>query len=94
MVSAGGRGAHLILPPMACGRHERQIPIASTVFGGGNEHHSVAEESNGILVAANYMQEIPSAENKAFVDKFHARYGDMYISDLAMGAYPGHVDLG
>ncbi|MCA1177243.1 MULTISPECIES: ABC transporter substrate-binding protein [unclassified Pantoea] len=67
-----------------------KIPIASTVFGGGNEHIILSpEESNGILVAANYMQEIPSAENKAFVDKFHARYGDMYISDLAMGAYQG-----
>ena len=67
-----------------------KIPIASTVFGGGNEHIILSpEESNGILVAANYMQEIPSAENKAFVDKFHARYGDMYISDLVMGAYQG-----
>lgn len=67
-----------------------KIPIASTVFGGGNEHIILSpEESNGILVAANYMQEIPSAENRAFVDKFHARYGDMTISDLAMGAYQG-----
>ncbi|KHJ65468.1 urea ABC transporter [Pantoea rodasii] len=67
-----------------------KIPIASTVFGGGNEHIILSpEESNGILVAANYMQEIPSAVNKAFVDKFHARYGDIYISDLAMGAYQG-----
>ncbi|XXN66411.1 urea ABC transporter substrate-binding protein (plasmid) [Enterobacter ludwigii] len=69
-----------------------KIPIASTVFGGGNEHIILSpEESNGILVAANYMQEIPSPENTAFVERFHARYGanTPYISDLAMGAYQG-----
>ncbi|MCW1876662.1 transporter substrate-binding protein [Erwinia sp. INIA-01] len=69
-----------------------KIPIASTVFGGGNEHIILSpEESNGILVCANYMQEIPTPENKAFVDKFQARYGSSvpYISDLAMGAYQG-----
>ncbi|MBM7341214.1 ABC transporter substrate-binding protein [Pantoea coffeiphila] len=69
-----------------------KIPIASTVFGGGNEHIILSpEESNGILVCANYMQEIPTPENKAFVEKFQARYGSSvpYISDLAMGAYQG-----
>lgn len=69
-----------------------KIPIASTVFGGGNEHIILSpEESNGILVCANYMQEIPTPENKAFVEKFQARFGSSvpYISDLAMGAYQG-----
>ena len=74
-----------------------KIPIASTVFGGGNEHIILSpEESNGILVAANYMQEIPSPENKAFVERFHARYGAQYAVHQRPGdgRLSGHVDLG
>ena len=69
-----------------------KIPIASTVFGAGNEHIILSpEESNGIVIGANYMQEIPSPENRAFVDKFHARFGAStpHISDLAVSAYQG-----
>lgn len=69
-----------------------KIPIASTVFGSGNEHIILSpEESNGILVCANYMQEIPTPENQAFVKKFKAKYGNNapYVHDLAMGAYQG-----
>ncbi|MDR3434347.1 MAG: transporter substrate-binding protein [Rouxiella aceris] len=69
-----------------------KIPIASTVFGSGNEHIILSpEESNGILVCANYMQEIPTADNTAFVSKFRQKYGSNapYIHDLAMGAYQG-----
>ncbi|GAB2941852.1 urea ABC transporter substrate-binding protein [Hafnia psychrotolerans] len=69
-----------------------KIPIASTVFGSGNEHIILSpEESNGILVCANYMQEIPTPDNEAFVKKFKAKYGKNapYVHDLAMGAYQG-----
>lgn len=69
-----------------------KIPIASTVFGSGNEHIILSpEESNGILVCANYMQEIPTPDNQAFVAKFKAKYGANApaISDLAMGSYQG-----
>ena len=36
-VGAGGRRAHLVLPPVGGGRDEQEIPMASTTFGGGNE---------------------------------------------------------
>lgn len=69
-----------------------KIPIASTVFGTGNEHIILSpEESNGILICANYMQEIQTPVNQAFVAKFKAKYGANapYVHDLAMGAYQG-----
>lgn len=69
-----------------------KIPIASTTFGNGNEHIVLSpDEGNGILIAQNYIQELDTAPNKAFVGKFHTRFGDdyPYISELAMGSYQG-----
>lgn len=69
-----------------------KIPIASTTFGNGNEHIVLSpEESNGILIAQNYIQELQTPQNLEFVGKFHKRFGSdyPYISELAMGNYQG-----
>ncbi|MDR5886433.1 ABC transporter substrate-binding protein [Vreelandella janggokensis] len=69
-----------------------EIPIASTTFAGGNEHIVLSpEEANGIRICQNYVQELPNPINKAFVERFHARFGEdyPYITELAMGAWQG-----
>jgi urea transport system substrate-binding protein len=69
-----------------------KLPIASTTFAGGNEHVVLApEECNGILICQNYVQELATPNNQAFVSKFHQRFGAdyPYITELAMGAYQG-----
>lgn len=71
-----------------------KIPIASTSFGSGNEHIILSpEEGNGILLCANYMQEIGQPANLDFVKRFHQKYGDdaPYISDMAVSAYQGFM---
>ena len=69
-----------------------KLPIASTTFAGGNEHIVLSpEESNGILICQNYVQELQTPTNLAFVDRFHKRFGAdyPYITELAMATYQG-----
>lgn len=71
-----------------------KIPMTSTSFGSGNEHIILSpEESNGMLICANYMQEINQPTNIDFVKRFKEKYGPNapYVSDLAMGAYQGFL---
>ncbi|MBO0754581.1 MAG: transporter substrate-binding protein [Bradyrhizobiaceae bacterium] len=69
-----------------------KIPIASTTFGGANEQLVLTpEESNGVIVAYNYIEAIDNPVNKDFLKRFRAKYGADYppITDLAMSSYQG-----
>jgi urea transport system substrate-binding protein len=69
-----------------------KIPIASTTFAGGNEQFVLTpEESDGIVVAYNYIESIDNPVNKDFQKRFRAKFGADYppITDLAMSSYQG-----
>jgi branched-chain amino acid transport system substrate-binding protein len=69
-----------------------KIPIASTTFGGANDQLVLTpEESDGIVVAYNYIESLDNPVNKEFLKKFRAKYGADYppISDLSMSSYQG-----
>ena len=71
-----------------------KIPIVSVVFAGGNEHHVLTpNETDGIVVAYNYFQELDTPENKAFLDRFRASVGanHPYINGIAIGGYTGPI---
>lgn len=70
----------------------KKIPLASTTFGGGNEHVVLsAEESEGIMAAFNYSEELDTPANKAFKARFRKRFGADYpsITDAAVTTYQG-----
>ena len=69
-----------------------KIPIASTTFGAVNEQLVLTpEESNGIVVAYNYIETLDNPKNKDFLKRFRAKYGADYPppSDLTMASYQG-----
>lgn len=69
-----------------------KIPIGSITFGPGGEHQTFdPSESNGIVAAQSYFQEIDSPENNAFVDRWMKKNGDQvpFITVLAAAAYEG-----
>lgn len=69
-----------------------KIPIVSVVFGGGNEHMVLTpDETDGIIVAYNYFEELDTPENKAFLERFNAAVGKdrPYINGIAIGGYIG-----
>ena len=72
---------------------KKEIPIASTTLGGGNESLLLTpDEGNGIVSAFSYFQEIDTPANKAFVEKFRAKLGAKapYLgAELAMRTYTG-----
>ena len=86
-------GAHIsFYRQWAAAGMARKIPMASTTFALGNEHIVLSpEEANGIVVAYNYFQELDNPVNKAFVERFHKKYGAdyPYITGLAVGTYQG-----
>ena len=68
------------------------IPIASTTFGGGNEHIILTpEEANGIIYACGYFQELDTPASNAFREKLVAMYGEnhAYMSELPCASYEG-----
>lgn len=69
-----------------------EIPMASTTFGGGNEHIILTpEEANGIIYACGYFQELDTPASNAFREKLVAMYGDnhAYMSELPCSSYEG-----
>jgi urea transport system substrate-binding protein len=69
-----------------------KIPIASTTFAGGGELSVLTpEESDGVIVAYNYIESLDNPANKDFLKRFKAKYGADYppISDLTMASYQG-----
>ena len=86
-------GAHVsFYRQWAAAGMKKQIPMASTTFGGGNETILLApEESNGIISAFSYFQEIDTPANRTFLQQFHAKVPDApYLgAELAMRTYIG-----
>jgi branched-chain amino acid transport system substrate-binding protein len=68
-----------------------RIPLASQTYGEVGEHTFMPPEvSEGIVVSYCYVDEIDTPANKAFLDKYRAKYGPkFYISDLGMGTLIG-----
>jgi urea transport system substrate-binding protein len=67
-----------------------RIPIVSTSFGGGVEHIVLTPaESDGVVSAFGYFQEIKSAANDAFVKQYRARFGEKapYVTEHASATY-------
>jgi branched-chain amino acid transport system substrate-binding protein len=94
VISALVGGAHIsFYRQWAAAGLKKTIPIASTTFGGGNESILLSpEEGDGIVSAFSYFQEIDTPENKAFLEKFHAKLGAKapYLgAELAMRTYIG-----
>lgn len=68
------------------------LPLVSATFGLGNEQVVLSPaESKGIVIATPYIQSLDNAENKRFVDLWHAEYGAdyPYITDSAVTAWNG-----
>jgi branched-chain amino acid transport system substrate-binding protein len=68
----------------------RKIPIVSSEFGGGNEHIILTpEESNGVISAFGYFQELDNPANKAFLERLRAKSGDSvpYVTEHAQSTY-------
>jgi urea transport system substrate-binding protein len=91
VMSALVGGAHIsFYRQYAAAGMNKNIPIASTTFGVGNEHISIsAEEGNGMICAYSYFQEVDTPANKAFVKRFQAKYGANapYLNELAVRSY-------
>jgi urea transport system substrate-binding protein len=69
-----------------------KIPIVSIVFAGGNEHMVLTpEETDGVIVAYNYFEELDTPENKAFLNRVDAAAGadHPYVNGIAIGGYNG-----
>jgi branched-chain amino acid transport system substrate-binding protein len=86
-------GAHMsFYRQWAAAGMNTKIPMASTTFNNGNEHIVLSpEESNGIVTAFSYFESINSPVNKAFVERWHKRFGAdyPYIGELAAATYQG-----
>jgi branched-chain amino acid transport system substrate-binding protein len=70
----------------------KKIPHASTTFGNANEHVIMsADETDGVLVACNFILDSKLPEAVAFKERFYKRFGDNYpnISDTGMCTYQG-----
>src|SRR4029079_6807735 len=80
-------GAHIsFYRQWAAAGLNKKIPLASTTFSVGNEHIVLsAEEANGYLLAYNYFESVPTPANKAFLERFHKRFGADYpnVTELA-----------
>jgi branched-chain amino acid transport system substrate-binding protein len=87
-------GAHVsFYRQWAAAGMKSRIPMASTTFGGGNESLLLSpEEADGITCAFSYFQEVDNPANKAFLEKFRAKFGanTPYLGgELAMRTYVG-----
>ncbi|HYM32349.1 MAG TPA: transporter substrate-binding protein [Candidatus Cybelea sp.] len=92
VVSALVGGAHMAFyRQWAASGMNKKIPLASTTFGVGNEHLALSPaEGDGILIAGNYSQEIPTPANKNFLAKWQKRFGDTKIvHEIAVSQYHG-----
>ena len=92
VVSALVGGAHMsFYRQWAASGMNKNIPLASTTFGAGNEQRALsAEEGDGILVAHNYSQQLDTSANKEFLAKWEASNGDTsVINELAVSQYQG-----
>ena len=93
VLSALVGGAHIsFYRQWAAAGMKSKIPMCSTTFSGGNEHIVLApEEADGMVTAFSYFQSIENPTNKAFVPRWHKRFGAdyPYITELAVATYQG-----
>jgi branched-chain amino acid transport system substrate-binding protein len=94
VISALVGGAHVsFYRQWAAAGLKKVTPIASTTCGDGAENLLLTpEEGNGILASFSYFQEIDNPANKAFLEKFKAKYGTTvpYLPpELPMRTYVG-----
>jgi len=91
VMSALVGGAHVsFYRQYAAAGMNKNIPIASTTFGVGNEHTLIsAEEGDGMIVAYSYLQEVESENNAAFIKRFQDKFGAdaPYVNELAARSY-------
>jgi branched-chain amino acid transport system substrate-binding protein len=69
-----------------------KIPIMSYTFGAGNEHEMLpATDSDGIIAPYSYFMEIDSPANKAWVERYHKKFGAdaPYQNNVSIGGYEG-----
>ena len=88
-------GAHMsFYRQWAAAGMKPRIPLASTTFGVGNEHHVLSpEESEGIVACYGYFAELDTPENRAFHDRLAAAYGGRApaVNELAVRSYEGFL---
>ena len=92
IMSALVGGAHLsFYRQWAAAGMNKKIPMASTTMGVGNEHVVLTrEEGDGIMMVYSYSKELDTPENKAFLSKWDARFGNSDdLHELAVATYQG-----
>ena len=93
VMSALVGGAHVsFYRQYAAAGMNRNVPIASTTFGVGNEHKLIsAEEGDGMICAYSYFEEIDTPANRDFVARFEAFMGGdaPALNELAARSYEG-----
>lgn len=92
VISALVGGAHLsFYRQWAAAGMKAKIPLASTTLGVGNEHQVLTPaEGDGILAAYNYSPELNTPANKAFLDRWSKKFGDVKpVNELAVSHYQG-----
>jgi urea transport system substrate-binding protein len=93
VISALVGGAHVsFYRQYAAAGMMKEIPIASTTFGVGNEQKLIsAEEGNGILASYGYFEGIDNPVNKAFLKRLEAKLGAdrPVMNELAIRSYEG-----
>lgn len=75
----------------AAGMKDR-IPLASSTFSHGQEQVVLsAEEGAGIVTLASYFESVDNDVNRAFVERWHGRFGADYpvITEFAASTYAG-----
>ncbi|TAU29891.1 twin-arginine translocation signal domain-containing protein [Rhizobium ruizarguesonis] len=70
----------------------KKIPLVSSTFSHGQEQKVLsADEGNGIVTFASYFETIDTPANKAFLARWHKRFGDDYpvVTEFASNTYQG-----
>ena len=70
---------------------KKNMMLASTTYGVGREQTELsAQEGDGIIIGTSFVDSLPTAEAKAFVDKFHKYAGnDEYVGEYGEYGYRG-----
>ena len=93
VISALVGGAHVsFYRQYAAAGMMKEIPIASTTFGVGNEQTLIsAEEGNGMLASYGYFEGIDNPQNKEFLARLEAKLGAdrPVMNELAIRSYEG-----
>jgi len=93
VISALVGGAHVsFYKQYAAASMNKDIPIASTTFGVGNEQTLIsAEEGDGLIAAYSYFEAIDNPVNKDFLARLEARLGAgrPTMNELSVRSYEG-----